>query len=139
WGGNRACCVVDDDLYVVGNIESAGFKPSAYIARWSDPTGTGTPVFGSDSSGLILEIPRNPIRGDFPIVFHLDRASEAAIDVVDVRGSRVVNLVDGRMEPGRHEVWWRVSSAFERVPTGVYYIRLRSGTKVVSKSVVFLR
>jgi hypothetical protein len=88
-------------------------------------TGTCSPldVAPIPSSGTLSFALRggNPVRGAASFVFDLPRASPVTLEVFDVTGRRVAQLVNRVMEPGAHEARWVTPTA-----TGIYFARLRA-------------
>ena len=49
------------------------------------------------------------------------------LDVFDIRGRRVVALMDAVVDAGRHEIVWSGEDADRRaVASGVYFVRLQT-------------
>jgi hypothetical protein len=62
------------------------------------------------------------------------------IRVYDVGGRRVRTLVDGMIEPGRHQVAWdRLDGAGRTAAAGVYFVRFEGGGVQSVRRVVALR
>ena len=68
-------------------------------------------------------------------VLLLPRTSRVRLEVLDVQGRRVAPLVDGELPAGRHRATWDAS----RAGSGVYVVRLDTGSKVLMKRVVVTR
>lgn len=60
------------------------------------------------------------------------RSGRVVVDLYDVTGNRVMNLVDQNMAAGEHSIGWNASS----VPAGRYIVRMRQGS--LQKSQWFL-
>ncbi len=70
----------------------------------------------------------NPFNPSVRIPFRLAEDAEATIDVLDLRGRVVRVLADAPFAAGRHEVVWDgTDAAGQRLPSGAYLARLRSG------------
>jgi flagellar hook assembly protein FlgD len=60
--------------------------------------------------------------------------------VYDVQGRRVKTLVDGSKDMGTHKVVWNgTNDRGANVGSGVYFYRLVTGKKVLTKKLVMLR
>jgi hypothetical protein len=60
------------------------------------------------------------------VSFHLPRAGEVALSVLDVRGRRIATIARGSYEAGTHRASWDGRDAAGRaVPAGLYFV---SGT-----------
>ncbi len=67
------------------------------------------------------------------IRFTLAKEGEVSLDIYDVSGKRVADVVDARLGAGEHEAAWNI----EDVSRGVYFVRLATGETVkVSKLVI---
>jgi hypothetical protein len=69
------------------------------------------------------------------IEYSLPAAGPISIGVYDVAGRHVATLLDATQEAGGHTLTWDVGS----LPSGLYYYRLRTGTEVVSKTLLLTR
>jgi hypothetical protein len=126
----------DSTLYAGGPFRAAGGKPSVGIARWMGLLPPGPPV---SASLLILPIQPNPIRGGTKITFSLIVPSSMRLTVHDALGRGVATLLERPLEAGRHVLFWDGSATGGgRLPSGVYFIRLRSETAGVSSRKVVL-
>ena len=85
----------------LGDLESGGDVPLVFRLVQNSPN------------------PFNPVT---KVAYHVPRESEVTIRVYDVAGRCVRTLVDGVVEPGRHEaVWDGRSDSGESVGSGVYF------------------
>jgi Secretion system C-terminal sorting domain len=62
-------------------------------------------------------------------------ATQVNLEVYNVLGQRVLTLVDGGLEPGRHQVTFEA----DRLPTGVYFYHIQMGSYSASRKMVLLR
>ncbi|HEU4929598.1 MAG TPA: C25 family cysteine peptidase [Candidatus Krumholzibacteria bacterium] len=82
----------------------------------------------------------NPFNPTTTIIFELPSASRASLIVYDVTGARVRTLVDGAVRAGRHRVVWDgKNDARQPVGSGVYFYRLVSSGKSLTKKMVLLK
>lgn len=66
----------------------------------------------------------NPFQSRMMIGFGLGRGGPVHLRVIDSAGRLVRTLVDGRMEPGRHNVEWDGTDSNGRfLASGVYFVR----------------
>jgi hypothetical protein len=87
---------------------------------------TGTPGPAGAPARLALEPPRpNPTRGPLALRFALPARAAVRLDVLDVAGRRVRELLRSELDPGVHDAAWdgRDRSG-GRAPAGVYFVRL---------------
>ena len=82
----------------------------------------------------------NPFNSGTIIPFSLSSETEVHLQVFDVLGRPVVNLVAGRLQAGRHRVHWEGrDTGGQLVPSGIYFYRLRSGTRAESRKMTLVR
>ena len=82
----------------------------------------------------------NPFNPETKINFALPAAGAVALRVYDVRGAVVRTLVAGELEPGYHEYLWDGrSDAGGRVPSGVYFYRLRTAEGDHTRSMTLVK
>jgi uncharacterized repeat protein (TIGR01451 family) len=66
-------------------------------------------------------------------------AEHVRIDIYDVHGRLVRTLVDEAVGAGSHSVSWNMMSASsQKVPTGIYFVRLSTRTEAETKKVVVI-
>ncbi len=104
-------------------LTRAGFTPTADVApvvaalqlqAWAEP---------------------NPFAQVTTIRFRLPQAGPVRVVAYDLAGRAVARLLDGERAAGEHTVRWEAGN----VPSGVYYVRLESGGRAVTKRCVRLR
>ncbi len=121
---------------VVGVTSSLSPFMLAYDLVSSSPP---TPVV-ADRFELMQNIP-NPFNPTTVIPFNVPRGgAQVSLTIYDVSGRRVVELVNGFVAEGRHDmVWTGVDSRGASVASGIYFYRLRSGDAVVTRKMVLLK
>ncbi len=93
------------------------------------------------ASSPILEAPApNPFNPSTRIRFTLPAAGPIRLDVFDIRGRHVRQLLAGVLGPGTVVVTWDGrSSSGRRVSSGIYLIRLAAGGRTLTREVVLVR
>ena len=82
----------------------------------------------------------NPFNSGTVIPFSLSGETEVHLQVFDVLGRPVVNLVVGRLQTGRYEANWEGRDAGgQLVPSGIYFYRLRGGNRAESRKMTLVR
>jgi hypothetical protein len=82
----------------------------------------------------------NPSRGRVSVRYSLDRCGPISLSVYDVSGRQVRTLLSGTSDPGTYVIDWDgrdVRGA--RLSRGVYFVRLRSGSRVRVRKLVMMR
>ena len=71
---------------------------------------------------------------------HFPSYKEVSLAVYDITGRLVKTLVDESQKSGVYRIQWAgLDDAGERVPSGIYFYRLKVGGKTETKKVVLLR
>lgn len=87
-----------------------------------------------------LTVHPQPASWNARIVYDLPRSSRARIAVMDVSGRLVRLLTNTEEHTGRHEVLWDLRNQVGRpVPSGMYYVALRSNIGDVRGKILVLR
>ena len=82
----------------------------------------------------------NPFNSGTVLPFSLSSETEVHLQVFDVLGRPVVNLVVGRLQTGLYRVNWEGRDAGGRlVPSGIYFYRLRGGNRAESRKMTLVR
>ena len=77
------------------------------------------------ATGLRLAAGPNPFRAEAALAFAAPAGERVRLEVFDLRGRRVATLFDGVGDGAQHRALWRAGSG----PGGMYFARLRSGTR----------
>jgi len=77
----------------------------------------------------------NPFNPATTLAFDLPAAAEVRLDVFDVLGRRVATLADGVLPAGTHEVVFEAGD----LPSGLYLYRLRTGGRVLSRTMLLVK
>ena len=82
----------------------------------------------------------NPFNSGTVIPFSLSSETEVHLQVFDVLGRPVVNLVVGRLQTGLYRVSWEGRDAGgQPVSSGIYFYRLSSGNRAESRKMTLVR
>jgi hypothetical protein len=82
----------------------------------------------------------NPFAGGSEIVFSTARAGDVTLEVFDVGGQRVRQLVSGWRGAGLHaQLWDGRDDGGAEAPAGVYLVRVKGRTEECARHVVLLR
>lgn len=111
----------------------------------SQPSSEAEVASNTSSVGMIpdvfhlSEVYPNPFNPNTAFKFQLPTGSYVDVDIMDVRGSRVKNLLSGILSGGSHEMNWNGRDEAGRVVTsGVYFGRVRTifGVQTVKMTLV---
>ena len=82
----------------------------------------------------------NPFNSGTVIPFSVSSETEVHLQVFDVLGRPVVNLVVGRLQTGRYRINWEGRDAGgQLVPSGIYFYRLRGENRAESRKMTLVR
>ncbi len=80
----------------------------------------------------------NPLRWPALVSFAVPRPTHVRVTVYDVKGRLVATLADRNYETGRYQVTWDGEGQGTRLVSGVYFVRLETPEKVLTRRVVNL-
>lgn len=83
----------------------------------------GVDVFANGGLELELRTMPNPVVASAQFQFQLPNATQAKLDVFDVTGRLVANVLDRKLDAGSHSVSWNPAS---NVSAGAYFVRLQA-------------
>jgi hypothetical protein len=82
----------------------------------------------------------NPFNPETKISFELPSATNVSLDVYNVLGQRVVNLIEATLPAGSHTVTWKgQDEAGNKVASGIYLYRLTTATDVETKKMILTK
>ncbi|MFZ0390524.1 MAG: FlgD immunoglobulin-like domain containing protein, partial [Calditrichia bacterium] len=71
----------------------------------------------------------NPFNPVTTISFVLPATQQVKLEIFDVLGRKVRTLLNGKQQPGAHQVNWNGTNDYGKaVSSGIYYYRLTSGS-----------
>ncbi len=77
----------------------------------------------------------NPFNSSTTIQYQLPESSQVDMQIVDIQGRRIVDLVKGRINAGYHTAVWDGSNA----PSGIYYCWIKTDDNSQCVKLVLLR
>jgi hypothetical protein len=125
-------------IWLRGRDGSGNWGPAAALTVTANDLG----VLGV-SEGLAVEFlappTPNPTNGPATLRFGLARGGDVRLDLFDLAGRRVRTLADGRLAAGPHVTTWDGrDEQLNRVPAGVYFVRLVTPTRTWQSRMVRL-
>ena len=80
----------------------------------------------------------NPFNMQTSIEINLPEARRVKVDVMDIHGRRVCNLIDSKLAEGINHIYWSgTNSAGQHVSNGLYFIILQSGNRNITKKLMY--
>jgi subtilisin family serine protease len=81
----------------------------------------------------------NPFNPMTEIPFELSEFSRVQISIYDILGKKIIELLDEELTSGKHSIIWEGKDQFGNpASSGIYFIRLNTGNKTVSRPIVLL-
>ena len=78
----------------------------------------------------------NPVSSNATIDFTLDREASVTMNVYDVAGRRVATLIDNEARPAGLS---SVSFNTRQLPTGIYFVKMQTAVKSVTRKITVMR
>jgi hypothetical protein len=129
---------VDIEVDEAGNVYVVHYYAWA-IEKWvGEPsTGVETVHSGGDlprSSILVQNYP-NPFNASTEVRYRLPADGRVRLDVFNVTGQRVEQLLDAHQAAGEHLLNWNPAG----LPSGIYFLRLQAGERTATAKAVLVR
>jgi len=77
----------------------------------------------------------NPFNPSTTITFELPEKTAVRLDIYNILGEKVAELLNAELQSGRHSLTWNASG----VPSGVYVYRIQAGEFTSSKKMILLK
>jgi hypothetical protein len=82
----------------------------------------------------------NPFNLATSFVYSIDKEYQVEIDIYDIRGRKVTNLVNELKQPGHYVANWDgTDSDGNPIPSGIYFYRLKTNQTVQSRKMLLLK
>ncbi|MFH1754464.1 MAG: FlgD immunoglobulin-like domain containing protein [Candidatus Latescibacterota bacterium] len=95
---------------------------------------------GLGPSGLGIRVWPYPSQYDTNIQLDLPNADIVQVEIIDVSGRRIRAIADQELPAGRTDLIWDLRDNSGRgVPSGIYYVKVRSGRQDHQRSILVLR
>ncbi len=129
-----------DQLSVVSYSSTAlAALPTGTSAAMEDVTEQSSDNY-FPSNDLVLEVAPNPFSDQTQIEFELPQEAEVTLEIYNLQGQRVKQLIAAQLLGGIHQEMWTGTDAKGQVmPTGVYLLRLQVGQRSLSKKISLIR
>jgi hypothetical protein len=77
----------------------------------------------------------NPFNPSVTLRFNIEAHGYTSLYIYDITGRLVEILVDRKLESGKHEVIWDAGN----LPSGIYFVQLKSGEKTITQKLTLLK
>ena len=82
----------------------------------------------------------NPFSDRTTIRFQLSQPEQVLVEIYDLKGQRVKQLLNATMYEGSHELtWYGNGDGGQALDAGIYLVRLRAGEVLLTKKVSLVR
>ncbi|NOX90528.1 MAG: T9SS type A sorting domain-containing protein [Calditrichaeota bacterium] len=142
-------------MYFDGNFGQNNNDPSFWKVSdlpWDGSSGDfGTPGYANPVSDIsfaknkvvddfaLINFP-NPFNPATTIVFTLPSSEQVKLDVFSLSGQKIVALLKGFQSPGAHSVKWNGrNQQNQKVPSGVYIVRLQAGNRFTARKIILMK
>jgi len=79
-----------------------------------------------------VKVTYNPVAEQISVTFKLSKQSAVSIKLMDALGNEILNLSNGNMDSGTHNLSFETEG---KVTTGFYFVRVNIGVETVVKRV----
>ena len=136
-----ASCVVFHDRDNDGDLDVTGIDELDDLLFIFDNPATGISERSIQPKGFALaQNYPNPFNPATKIAFTLAEPQSVTLSVYDIRGRKVVDLLDQPLQSGNHEITWNGENHLGKaVASGIYYYRLFGKGFSQSRKMVLLR
>jgi uncharacterized membrane protein len=123
---------IGQDTYYPWNLRS-------FMIRIEDSSGVPVATATTPAPSM-LRVLSNPARGATTLMLNVPESSRASLEVYDITGRLVRQVLDGTVLAGEHEVQWDgKDTSGRKVAPGAYIIRLSAGDRSETKKVIQVR
>ena len=116
----------DQQAFTVDVLTAVGIEPVNNVSQYVLSQNYPNPVVRSD----------NPVTS---ISFSLPIASHIVLDVVDLYGQVVANVLNQMVDAGVHAVPFNTQSAQMSIPSGQYLLRMSSGSQIMTRMMTIIK
>jgi len=116
-----------------------GFQSNIFQVDVGYVTGIENPEIISGNP-ISLSVYPNPVSSVFNIEFLLNEKANVSVEIYNQNGVFVECIVDNNFPSGKHVLKWEISfNSNLKLPGGIYYCVLKSGSKTTSRKFVVLQ
>lgn len=146
----RITLIIDEQIIILSEDEYAFHPPSTIIngivqLSYSEPSSVEPkperPVLYPNFPNPFMAAKRGERSGGTTISFYLHKESKVTIDIFNIKGQRVIRLLDDTLYPDTYNIPWNgFGSDGNPVSSGVYLYRLNvAGKTIANKKMLMLK
>jgi hypothetical protein len=99
-------------------------QPDLVVTLRARVTNAGADAPGGPPTALRFRPPRpNPATGAIRFAYDLPKTAPVHLEVFDLSGRHVANVVSGQVETGHHELRWSPRESGDGIATGLHFAR----------------
>ena len=100
-------------------------------------------IENNNITGLITTLGNNypnPFSSETQINFSLEKSSYVIIEVFDIKGQKVCNLIDKNLSSGDYFVKWNAKDKSEKnIPSGMYFVKMKAGEFSACRKMILMK
>jgi hypothetical protein len=77
----------------------------------------------------------NPFNPSTMISFDVPELQNVSVKIFNITGQLIETLINGNIESGKHKVLWDAGN----LPSGIYFVQLKSGDKTINQKLTLLK
>ncbi|MCK4352390.1 T9SS type A sorting domain-containing protein [candidate division WOR-3 bacterium] len=127
--------IYHDSLKIISNDSDKNpyYEPVKFVI-------TDSQITPPQVSQLLDSIIPNPIQPGSQIIYWLPKSSWVTLKIYDSIGRLVRVLIDEYEQVGRHTISWDMRNSYgTRLPSGVYFYKLKTLNKSLTKKLILIR
>ncbi len=78
----------------------------------------------------------NPVINRAVIEFRIQDSKKTYVDIYDINGRHILNLVNRELPAGEHRIFWNIEDHKQQIISGTYICTIRSGKDIETYSIV---
>jgi len=82
----------------------------------------------------------NPFNTNTLISFDIPEHKKVTLDIIDITGRKIRQLLSDKIKPGHHKLKWNGKNTTDKdVSTGIYFVRLKTGSFKSVRKILLIR
>ena len=101
---------------------------------------TGAPAHNTAVSYHLSQNYPNPFNPETMIQYDLPHSTHVILDIVNLKGEKMMTLIDEEKQAGHHSVYWNGKDQNnQNLPSGLYVYRLQAGNYMDAKKMILVK